>query len=305
MSGLGYNQLDQTAKKFKKKQSASDGYEFFGSVDDRGRRTWDTAAYERKAKYGHAGTVATDLKSDKRNLPPSKRDMLTARDYKVDLDSKVNRTSVVSMTDGGKDGSAGYYCEVCDCVIKDSMNYLDHINGRKHIQNLGMSMNLTRSTVEDVKKRFKMHKEKKVVEKKEYSLAERLADAAEEEERMAAYSVQVKKDRRNRKRNRDEEKRNNDLELKRAKRAMEEKLRKEHDALIEQNRKEEARKKAESRKNRSSGSESDEAPDEKDNPPPPPPPKPVSEDLLAAADNDDDMMAAMGFGGFGGSAKDM
>jgi len=305
MSGLGYNQLDQTAKKFKKKQSASDGYEFFGSVDDRGRRTWDTAAYERKAKYGHAGTVATDLKSDKRNLPPSKRDMLTARDYKVDLDSKVNRTSVVSMTDGGKDGSAGYYCEVCDCVIKDSMNYLDHINGRKHIQNLGMSMNLTRSTVEDVKNRFKMHKEKKVVEKKEYSLAERLADAAEEEERMAAYSVQVKKDRRNRKRNRDEEKRNNDLELKRAKRAMEEKLRKEHDALIEQNRKEEARKKAESRKNRSSGSESDEAPDEKDNPPPPPPPKPVSEDLLAAADNDDDMMAAMGFGGFGGSAKDM
>ncbi len=37
-----------------------------------------------------------------------------------------------------------------------------------------------------------MHKEKKVVEKKEYSLAERLADAAEEEERMAAYSVQVR-----------------------------------------------------------------------------------------------------------------
>ncbi len=71
-------------------------------MDDRGRRTWDKAAYERKAKYGHAGTVATDLKSDKRNLPPSKRDMLTARDYKVDLDSKVNRTSVVSMTDGGK-----------------------------------------------------------------------------------------------------------------------------------------------------------------------------------------------------------
>ena len=39
--------------------------------------------------------------------------------------------------------------------------------------------------------RFKMHKEKKVVEKKEYSLAERLADAAEEEARMAAYSQQV------------------------------------------------------------------------------------------------------------------
>ena len=70
-------------------------------------------------------------------------------------------------------------------------------------------MNLKRSTVEDVKNRyllditvlvyltqsdcsFKMHKEKKVVEKKEYSLAERLADAAEEEERMAAYSQQAR-----------------------------------------------------------------------------------------------------------------
>ena len=81
----------------------SSRYEFYGSVDDRGRRTWDTEAYERKAKYGHAGTEANTKAlalSDKRNLPPSQRDLLTARDYKVDLDSRLNRTSVIS--DGGK-----------------------------------------------------------------------------------------------------------------------------------------------------------------------------------------------------------
>ena len=106
-------------------------YQFYGSVDDRGRRTWDTKAYEIKAKYGHAGREGLSADavdkavSDKRNLPPGQRDLLRAREYKVDLDSRLNKTTVVSANDG----TGGYYCEVCDCVIKDSMNFLDHING--------------------------------------------------------------------------------------------------------------------------------------------------------------------------------
>ena len=72
------------------------------------------------------------------------------------------------------------------------MNFLDHINGKKHIQNLGMSMKLKRSTVDDVKARFEFLKNKRAEAKKEYSLSERLQDAKEEEEKMAAYSSQVK-----------------------------------------------------------------------------------------------------------------
>jgi len=274
------------------KKKKDDGeYQFYGSVDDRGRRTWDTKAYELKAKYGHAGREGLSAESvnavvsDKRNLPPGQRDLLQAREYKVDLDSRLNKTQVVTMSDGAKDGSAGYYCEVCDCVIKDSMNFLDHINGKKHIQNLGMSMKLKRSTVEDVKARFELNKRKREEKQKEYSLKERLQDAKEEQERMAAYTSQVRKDKRDRKRKKEDEKFRKEQEMKRAKRAMEAKVRAEHEALIAENKRK----------------EEDDDPDV----PPPPPPKEINEDILAAAEtNEDDMMAMMGFGGFGGSAKE-
>ena len=54
-----------------------------------------------------------------------------------------------------------------------------------------MSMKLKRSTVEDVKARFELNKKKREEKQKEYSLKERLQDAKEEQERMAAYTSQV------------------------------------------------------------------------------------------------------------------
>ena len=34
----------------------------------------------------------------------------------------------------------GWHCAVCDCYLKDSTAYLDHINGKKHQRALGYSM---------------------------------------------------------------------------------------------------------------------------------------------------------------------
>ena len=99
----------------------------------------------------------------------SKRAYLKARRKLVDLESKVGSTEIInpdavavskSKTDGTckiSDGvekaatGVGWYCKVCDCYLKDSIGYLDHINGRKHQRFLGYSMRVEKSNADQVR----------------------------------------------------------------------------------------------------------------------------------------------------------
>mmetsp|Transcript_6543 Transcript_6543/g.14264 ORF Transcript_6543/g.14264 Transcript_6543/m.14264 type:complete len:342 (+) Transcript_6543:172-1197(+) len=65
-------------------------------------------------------------------------------------------SGVSKCTDG-----VGWHCRVCDCFLKDSLTYLDHINGRKHQRYLGYSMRVEKSTTEEVSGVLKGLAEKK------------------------------------------------------------------------------------------------------------------------------------------------
>jgi U4/U6.U5 tri-snRNP component SNU23 len=156
------------------------------------RRTWDTATYEQRVQARASSEKSGQLnegpvpqlsagdkrkhEDDKEEFTPaapgaagpekSERAFLKARRNKVDIDSKVGTSEMVSVeaatttktgdiTDGVTKTGVGWHCKVCDCFLKDSHTYLDHINGRKHQRNLGYSMRVERSTKDQVQERLK------------------------------------------------------------------------------------------------------------------------------------------------------
>lgn len=150
-----------------------------GKIDNY-RRTWDKDEFERKAKQ-RLLEEEDDYDLEKDTGPPVKRELLKARDYSVDLNSKLGKNIIITKTTPLSE-SGGYYCNVCDCVVQDSINFLDHINGRKHQRNLGMSMKVERSSLDQVKKRFERNKMKKEEEKKKetYDFESRVNELKEE-----------------------------------------------------------------------------------------------------------------------------
>ncbi|XP_063532650.1 zinc finger matrin-type protein 2 [Cydia strobilella] len=156
------------------------------------RRKWDKDEFEKIASERLKAELEEEERS-KKKAPPVKRELLKQREYKVDLDSKLGKSVVINKNTPTSQ-SGGYYCNVCDCVVKDSINFLDHINGKKHQRNLGMSMKIERSSLDQVKARFASNKRKLEERIREYELDSRLREAAEEEARVKELRRERRRD---------------------------------------------------------------------------------------------------------------
>merc|ERR1711916_156512 len=131
----------------------------------------------------------------RQSTKPVMRPALQARQHEVDLGSKLHTSRVV---DSIRSKGAGYFCEVCDVLCKDSNNYLDHINSKKHQRALGMSMRVERSSVDQVSQRLQMLKQKKVDQEKQakvdYNIDKAMAQMQDEDERRKREKRQRKKE---------------------------------------------------------------------------------------------------------------
>ncbi|KAG1326201.1 putative zinc finger matrin-type protein 2 [Cocos nucifera] len=130
-------------------------------VDNTFRRKWNREEYLERAREREKEEKDEESHfKSKAKAPPVQRKPLKHRDFEVDLESRLGKTQVVTPI-APLSQQAGYYCEVCECVVKDSANYLDHINGKKHQRALGMSMRVERATLQQVQERFETLKKRK------------------------------------------------------------------------------------------------------------------------------------------------
>jgi len=168
------------------------------------RKKWDKQEYAEKAKKRDLEERERMQENEERMKQgkkprrtkkedlPKPTDLMKQREAPLELDKNLGKTMVVQNTSGRGPGVPGFFCETCNRTYKDSNAYLDHINGRAHLRALGQTTKISRSTVEQVRARIQMLREKtkEASNAKSYDFEKRLAEIKAKE---AELRVEKKK----------------------------------------------------------------------------------------------------------------
>ncbi|KAJ1668036.1 U4/U6.U5 snRNP associated protein [Coemansia sp. RSA 25] len=152
------------------------------------RRTWDNDAYAKKARDREQQSRLADEDEERRRKglrpkhrtldarPAEARELLQSRKQAVDLEGMVGKVQIVQASTAAS-GQPGFYCKVCDVTVKDSLSYLDHINGKNHQRMLNRSMKVASETVSDVLAKLQSLRELKRRQqtKEEYNFQEQVS----------------------------------------------------------------------------------------------------------------------------------
>ena len=174
------------------------------AVDNTVRRKWDVEAFEAQAKERvererkedekaqETGHQLTAKQKKLRALDPLHQGLISERSAlkrqgdgpRVNYQAQVGKSQVVSLV-GDRAKQGGFYCDVCDILMKDSLAFADHLNGKMHQRLLGMSMRCERASVSSVKDKFAALKRQREAQKtldpeKEYE--RKMAKLMEEDE---------------------------------------------------------------------------------------------------------------------------
>lgn len=158
------------------------------------RKTWDKAEYEAKAKQRdeeerqrmkEADAALQKGKKPRRRYVdlPKPTELLKQREAPLELNKNQNKTMIVQGSLRGP-GAPGFYCDVCSRTSKDSSSYLDHLNSRFHLRQLGQKTQVARSTIEQVRAKIAEMREatKQQADSKQYDFSRRLKEIKESEE---------------------------------------------------------------------------------------------------------------------------
>ncbi|KAI0057949.1 hypothetical protein BV25DRAFT_1902369 [Artomyces pyxidatus] len=171
------------------------------------RRKWDKEEYAERAKKKddeereRMQENEQRLKQGKKPLRGKKQDLpkptelMKRRENDLELDKNLGKTMVVQNPGGRGAGQPGFFCETCNRTYKDSVGYLDHINGRAHLRALGQTTRIERSTVEQVRARiaFLREKTKEASSARAFDFERRLAEIREKELAVRAEKKAQKK----------------------------------------------------------------------------------------------------------------